>query len=606
MLTDLKSALAALDAQEPLLLLGLRETQWLDAKKGPYRLANLRSVEELAKDVSAFANGGGGLIVIGIATRPERDEEVLDRIVGVDPASVNLDQIRKLIRQWITPAPRGVRVGWSGGEGERVVFISVPEQAVDTLFVVPPPVGKHGSPRTDTVAVPVRDGDGTHWLPRTEIQQLLSAGVRATGMPTAQALTELVRQAVSEAGPDGGLRVGQGLPDREREMRAAYGHLAGQGLGRPAGEAWAQGAAACQDLHHERDGEPDWVLCLVAGRPAVAVAAPVWQAIVEAGRRSPGPDPLAAIGFPRPHEDTGVPWVIAADARSVDVDGGSWGAGRLTCSGRGVWRWQPLPRFSVNQGRSAGNWTAGQTPALRLRTVVNLPWAGAGTLEISRPQRVLLESQLPYSAVAGAVTILSRRRGTELPAARWERGPFSNSARSASYACTIAGPDGSRGPALKASVMFSLPTTMEPTVVACSDVLIENPRAWAAALGPGRETRLGFDEVQAVLLAAWETAAELLPGLVGDPAGLSWAAPPTTELRMTCEQPAGNGVLPSLDRLIDLAPLGTNDEGTRSLLAVTITAAPAMERAERRSLLREALVHMAHEFGYVDAEADLL
>ncbi|MGW0669905.1 AlbA family DNA-binding domain-containing protein [Streptomyces sp. NPDC002746] len=280
--TDLKSALAALDAQEPLLLLGLRETQWLDAKGGPYRLANPRSVEDLAKDVAAFANGGG-LIVIGIATRPERDEEVLDRIVEVDPASVNLDQIRKLIRQWITPAPRGVRVGWSGGEGERVVFIDIPEQAVNTLFVVPAPVGKAGSSRTDTVAVPMRDGDGTHWLPRTEIQQLLAAGVRATGMPAAKALTELVRQAVLEAGPDGGLRVGQGLPDREREMRAAYGQLAGQGLGRPAGEAWAQGAAACQDLHHERDGEPGWVLCLVAGCPAVAVTALVWQAIVEAG-----------------------------------------------------------------------------------------------------------------------------------------------------------------------------------------------------------------------------------------------------------------------------------------------------------------------------------
>lgn len=604
MLTDLKSALAALDAQNPLLLLGLRETQWLDAKGGPYQLADPRSVEELAKDVAAFANGGGGLIVIGIATRLEHDEEVLDHIVEVGPGTVNLDQIRKLIRQWITPAPRRVRVGWSGGDGERVVFIDIPAQAVDTLFVVPPPVGKHGSPPTDTVAVPVRDGDGTRWLQRTEIQQLLSAGVRASGMPTAKVLAELVRQAMSEAGPDGGLRVGQGLPDREREMRAAYEQLAGQGLGRPAGEARAQGAAACQDLHHERDGEPGWVLCLVAGRPAVAVAAPVWQAIVEAGRRSPGPDPLAAIGFPRPHDDTGVPWVIAADARSVDVDGGSWGAGRLTCSGRGVWRWQPLSRFSVNQGRSAGNWTAGQTPALRLRAVVNLPWAGAGALEISRSQRALLESQLPYSAVAGAVTVLSRRRGTELPAARWERGPFSNSARSASYACTIAGPDGA--PALRALVMFSLPTTMEPTVVACSDVLIENSRAWAAALGPGRETRLGFDEVQAVLHAAWETAAELLPGLVVDPAGLSWAAPPTTELRMTCEQPADNGVLPFLDTLIDLAPLGTRDGGNTSLLAVTITAAPAMERAERRSLLRKGLVHMAHEFGYVDADADLL
>ncbi|MFD3538420.1 RNA-binding domain-containing protein [Streptomyces sp. NPDC058662] len=56
-------------------LLGLCETQWLDVKGGPYQLANPRSVEELAKDVAAFANGGGGLIVIGIATRLEHDEE---------------------------------------------------------------------------------------------------------------------------------------------------------------------------------------------------------------------------------------------------------------------------------------------------------------------------------------------------------------------------------------------------------------------------------------------------------------------------------------------------------------------------------------------------
>jgi hypothetical protein len=154
--------------------------------------------------------------------------------------------------------------------------------------------------------------------------------------------------------------------------------------------------------------------------------------------------------------------------------------------------------------------------------------------------------------------------------------------------------------------MLALPTTMESTVVACADVLIENPQAWAAALGPGWDTTLGLDEVQAVLLAAWETAAELLPDVVGDPAGLSWAAPPTTELRMTCEQPADNGVLPKLDTLLDLAPLGPNDGGHRSQLAVTVTAAPAMDRAERKCLLREALVHMAHAFGYVDAEVDLL
>ncbi|MEU2770644.1 MULTISPECIES: RNA-binding domain-containing protein [Streptomyces] len=603
--TDLKSALAALDAHEPVSLLGLRETQWIDAKAGPYQLADPKAVEELAKDVAAFANGGGGVIVIGIATRLEHDEEILDRIVSLDPTRVNLDQIRKLIRQWITPVPRGVRVKWSGGDGERVVFIDIPAQAIDTLFVVPAPVGKPGSPRTDTVAVPMRDGDSTHWLPRSEIQQLLSAGVRASGMPTAQALTELVRQAVSEAGLSTGLRVGQGLPDREREMRAAYEQLADAGLGEPTGEAWAQGVAALQDLRHEVDGEPGWVLCLVPGRPPVAAAEPVWQALIETGRRAPsGQDPLAAVGFPRPPAGTDAPWAIPADARHMDLDGGSWGPGRLTCSGRGVWGWQPIPHFSLDQGRSAEIGTGGQTPALRLRALVNLPWAEARTLGIGKSRRTQLEQLLPHSAVAGAVTLLSRRRGAELPAARWERGPFGNSVRSAGYTCTIAGPDGT--PAVKACVIVALPTTMESTVVACADVLIESPEAWAAAIGTGWDTQLGLDEVQAVLLSAWETAAELLPEVVGDPAVLSWAAPPTTELRITCEQPADNGVRPVLDSLVDMTPLGPKDGGAGSQLAVAITAAPAMDRAERQRLLREALVHMAHAFGYVDAEVDLL
>lgn len=604
--TDLKSALAALDAHEPKSLLELRETQWLDAKAAPYQLAaDPRAAEELAKDVAALANGGGGVIVIGIATRMEHDEEVLDRLTGVTPEAVNLDQIRKLIRARITPSPRGVRIGWSGNQDERVLFIAVPAQTVDLIFVVAAPTGKPGTQRPDTVAVPVRDGDGTYWLPRTEIQALLSAGVRASGMPTAQALAELVREAVSEAEPGSGLRVGQPLSDREREMREAYGQLTGAGLGEPTGEAWAHGQAVLQDLHHEREGEPGWVLCLMAGRPPAAVAAPVWQAIIEAGRRDPGRDPLAAVGFPVPPGGRDTPWVIEADARSVDLDGGNWGAGRLERSGRGVWRWEPLPRFSLHQGRSAENWTAGQQPALRLRAVMNLPFANPDTLDITKPRRALLEQQLPYSALAGTVTMLSRRRGAELPAAHWVRGPSGNTARSASYTCTIAGPDGS--PALRAAAMLSLPTTLDSAVVACAEAVIEDPAMWAAALGPGRDTRLGFDEVQAVLLSTWETAAELLPDVVGDQSGLRWAGPPTAELRMTCEQPAENGALPALAQLVDLAPLGDNDDGGgRPGMAVTITAAPAMGRAERQNLMRQALVHMAREFGYVDAEAELL
>ncbi|MFF3488554.1 hypothetical protein ACFYXC_35580 [Streptomyces sp. NPDC002701] len=58
-----------------------------------------------------------------------------------------------------------------------------------------------------------------------------------------------------------------------------------------------------------------------------------------------------------------------------------------------------------------------------------------------------------------------------------------------------------------------------------------------------------------------------------------------------------HGRLPTLDTLVDLTSVGTNDGGTRPRMAVTITAEPAMGHAEPQRLLREALAYMAAQFG---------
>ncbi|MDX2591321.1 putative DNA binding domain-containing protein [Streptomyces sp. WI03-4A] len=228
----------------------------------PYALRDPRAVEELAKDVCAFANGGGGVLVLGIATRLVDDVEILDRIIPVDRASVDRDQFRKLIRERITPAPRQISVDWSDDQqGACVLYIDIPAQQAGTLFVVAAPVGKLGAVCPDTVAVPVREADGTHWLARTEIQRLLCAGVAACGMPTAETLSRLLHEAVAHSpSAPAAVRVGQGLPEWEREMREAYEELAGAGLGAPIGEAYPHGRAALQDVGHARDAEPGWVL----------------------------------------------------------------------------------------------------------------------------------------------------------------------------------------------------------------------------------------------------------------------------------------------------------------------------------------------------------
>jgi predicted HTH transcriptional regulator len=51
-------------------LVGEVETDLFDTKGQPYLVDNDGGKRELAKDVSAFANLGGGFILIGVRTKP--------------------------------------------------------------------------------------------------------------------------------------------------------------------------------------------------------------------------------------------------------------------------------------------------------------------------------------------------------------------------------------------------------------------------------------------------------------------------------------------------------------------------------------------------------
>jgi len=488
---------------------------------------------------------------------------------------------------------------WSDNrQGSCVAYIDIPEQAGDCLFVVAAPVGKPGTPSATTVAVPMREADGTHWLPRTEIQRLLSAGIAASGLPTGQALAELVRDAVASAPPPAPvIRVGQGAGDREREVREAYEQLrVAAGLGLAVSEAWFHGPAVVQEFDSSREGgAPGWVLCLVRGRAPVAVGAPVWQAVVDAGLPDVGGDPLAAVGYPIMPNGSLASGVLDVECRRVELAGGRRGPGLLLRSESGGWRWEPVVRFEYNQTRAISNWTSHQPPPqLRVRVLLNLPYEGDRDLQITPDRRQHLEQQLPFSALAGAATLLSQRRGADLRATVWEMGPYDNRAGSACYASTISAPDGRT--ALTAAVMIAAPNTMESNTITCAEILIQDAAAWAAALPPESDTRLRLDEVHHLLLAAWDTAARLLPDAV-DASSRRWARPPTAELRLTAQGP--NGMSPGLATLLDLTALGPNSRDIVPEMAITITAPPTMERSEGEGVLLRALTDMARHFGYV-------
>ncbi|MFE5406459.1 hypothetical protein ACFQ9Z_35125 [Streptomyces sp. NPDC056580] len=172
-----------------------------------------------------------------------------------------------------------------------------------------------------------------------------------------------------------------------------------------------------------------------------------------------------------------------------------------------------------------------------------------------------------------------------------------------SYSATIAAPDGR--PALTGAVMAALPGALQPSTVTCAEVAIQDTAAWTGVLPPDMSTTLTLEEMASVLLAAWETAADVLPAATCDVTTMRWAGPPTVELRVSAEgphdQPRAN-----LDTLINLSEAGPTDRSSLPEMAVTITVSPMLADTERRQVLRRALVRMLQGFGYVEADEHLL
>ncbi|MFF7764295.1 alpha/beta fold hydrolase [Streptomyces griseorubiginosus] len=396
------------------------------------------------------------------------------------------------------------------------------------------------------------------------------------------------------------LRVGQGLPRYERELRVAYDQLRSAGIGAPASDAYLSGTTVVQHFAASEEAGPGWVLTLRRGR-GIAVSESLWSALVRAGRPSADGDPLNAVGFPTARGTQ--PTVLGPDVQRVALEGGSWGKGWLVQGDHG-WRWEPQLDLDFNQTRHATNWTSNQpAPQLRLRAVITLPWDADEELEVTPSRRRDLTAKLPFSRLAGAVTTLSARRGADLPAADWRSGPSHNAIDRISYTATIASSDGL--PALTGAVMASLPGALQSSTVTCAEVAIQDTAAWAAVLPPDTPTQLTLEEMASVLLAAWETAADVVPAAAGDATAMRWAGRPTVELRVSAEGPHDQP-RPNLDTLINLSEAGPTDRSSLHEMAVTITVSPMLADTERRQVIRRALVRMLQGFGYVEADEHLL
>jgi predicted HTH transcriptional regulator len=116
------------------LLIDALEDERLECKSSPYQLDQDRAKFELAKDISALANGDGGIILVGIQTGEEPTSRG-DRICAIRCFGQNVvdtRQYRNVASEWILPSIPGLEIGWHPSfenPTQGIVSILVPQEA---------------------------------------------------------------------------------------------------------------------------------------------------------------------------------------------------------------------------------------------------------------------------------------------------------------------------------------------------------------------------------------------------------------------------------------------------------------------------------------------
>jgi len=129
-MTSPRELLEKLEARDFEALLGLMESEWLEAKETPYHLDSHKQKLELAKDVTALANANGGIIVLGFDCEklPTTAGERICKVCQFPVALIDPSKYRQILADVVHPPPHGVSV---------LVFEANDGQGVAAIFVDP-------------------------------------------------------------------------------------------------------------------------------------------------------------------------------------------------------------------------------------------------------------------------------------------------------------------------------------------------------------------------------------------------------------------------------------------------------------------------------------
>ena len=176
-------------------LIGLREVQTFEAKQQWPDLSLTTARWEFAKDVAAMANGGGGLIIFGLATQrlvAEQTDET-SAVHLIDPADADAGKASGILDQHILPKLRDVRIEFVEALGQApkgIVLVDVPRQSGKVILCK---VMESAEPMKEYLfGFAERDRDGTRNWTREEVSRMIRSGTDAVS-----ARLEAIEQVLS-------------------------------------------------------------------------------------------------------------------------------------------------------------------------------------------------------------------------------------------------------------------------------------------------------------------------------------------------------------------------------------------------------------------------
>jgi hypothetical protein len=397
-----------------------------------------------------------------------------------------------------------------------------------------------------------------------------------------------------------------GRPRNEVAFGEAFEAAGGRArLGRALDEVYEDGPGWVQQFDGGSSGQPA-VICALFGHSAVAVDQGVWNALGQFGR-STHVIGTAAVGFP---VGSGEHPLITADGSPVELDGGAWGRGRLVPRSTGGWQWEPETAFDSEACRDQDTWSFRRGEMdLRLRLAARMLLVAEG-LRVTEAGRSQILAELASTGLTEVIASLANRYDLESTDLDWHETPepegFNNN-RFTAYQLIVPGADGR--PALLGSLWFTLPGGRAVDVSAIIDLCIDfdaiepaTEPTTPAQISP--ELRITVGELVSFFTSAWREAVALVlttgqTAVQVPPAGAS-----RLELYIQNRHPepsGGSRVLRTLD-LVDLSVFGRTRKAQFGDLSVGVTAPLSLGPDEIGTVVRQALVRMASDFGFTAAE----